>query len=145
MDLSPEHESARIAACRTPALQASLDLLALDTPGPARIDIYPDPRATAGETPVGDRIVTLPLGATVGAIDTELFQIVLTAPIEAQITGADPVTGTTATWARIVDGHGDWWGNASVGDEESEEEIKLQTVALYNGAFCRLTSAVFQG
>ena len=145
MDIATTHSAARLLACRIPALQASLDLLALDTPGPARIDLYPDPRPDPGATPTGSVLVAIPLGATVGTIDTDLFQIQLTVPIEAQITGADPVTGTTATWARIVDGHGDWWGDASVSNEAGSGEIKLQTVLLYNGAFCRLTSAVFQG
>ncbi len=146
MDLSTKHSDARIAACRIPALNASLALLELQNPDPAQIDFYTDPvPTTPGDTPTGDLVVTIPLGASAGSVDTDLFQIQLTVPIEAQITGANPATGSTVTWARILDGDGDWFADVSVSDEAGSGEIKLQTTLLYNGAYCRITSAVFQG
>ena len=145
MDISPKHAAAVIDACRIPALQARLELLDRNNPGPAHLDFYPDPRPDPGATPTGSVVVSLDLAATAGVVDTDLFQIQLTVPLEAQITGADPATGTTVTWARLVDGDGDWFADLSVSDEAGSGETKLQTTLLYNGAYCRLTSAVFQG
>ncbi len=146
MDISTKHGDARLAACRIPALQASLALLELENPDPAQIDFYSDPvPTTPGDAPTGDLVVSIPLSGTAGTVDTDLFQIQLTVPLEAQIDGADPATGSTVTWARIVDGDGDWFADVSVSDEAGSGEIKLQTTLLYNGAYCRLTSAVLQG
>ena len=146
MDLSTKHQTARTAAARIPALNASLALLEVQNPDPARIEFYTDPVPTVpGDAPTGDLVVTIPLSATAGSVDTELFQIQLSVPLEAQITGADPEDGTTVTWGRLVDGDVDWFADLSVSDEAGSGEIKLQTTLLYNGAYCRLTSAVFQG
>lgn len=145
MDISTKHADAVIAACRVPALQARLELLDRNNPDPAHIDLYPDPRPDPGATPEGAVVVSIPLAATAGAVDTELFRVALTAPIEAQITGAAPSTGTTVTWGRVVDGDGDWWGDASVSAEAGAGEIKLVSTLLYNGAYARLTSAILQG
>lgn len=144
MDRSTKHEDARLEACRIPALEASLALLDLNAA--AKIDFYPLPRPEIpGTTPEDAPVVSVPLAANAGTVNEELFQIQLTVPVEGQITGADPETGTEVGWAQIVDGDGDWWGDVSVSDEFGTGEIKLQTTTLYNGAFCRLTSAVFQG
>lgn len=146
MDISTKHSDARIAACRIPALQASLALLESNDPDRARIDFYTDPTPTApGDAPAGDVVVTIPLSTPAGSVDIDLFQIRLTVPIEAQIDGADPATGSTVTWARILDADGDWFADISVSDEAGAGEIKLQTTLLYNGAYCRITSAVVQG
>lgn len=145
MDLSTKLTDARAAACRIPALNATLALLELQNPDPAQIDFYTTPRPAAGGTPTGDLVVTIPLSASAGSVNTGLFQVQLTVPIEAQITGADPVNGSTVIWARVLDGDGDWFADASVSDEAGSGEIKLQTTLLYNGAYCRLTSAIFQG
>lgn len=144
MDRSPAHEAARLAACRLPALNASLALLGQNTAA-ATLAFYGTTRPTPGDPPGDDPLVTLTLSASAGTVNDSLFQLQLTVPIEAQITGADPVTGTVAVWARVTDGSGAWWGDASVSDEAGSGEIKLQTTLLYNGAFCRLTSAIFQG
>ena len=144
MDRSPAHEAARVAACRVPALTASLALLVKVSVN-ASIALYGTERPVAGEAAGGAALVTIPLADAAGTVNAELFQIQLTVPIEAQITDADPVTGTTALWARITDGSGAWWGDASVSNEAGSGEIKLQITVLYNGAFCRLTSAIFQG
>lgn len=145
MDISTKHDNAVIAACRIPALNARLALLEAQNPDSAQIDFYSAPRPDPGDTPTGDLVVSLVLGATAGSVDTDLFQIQLTVPVEAQITGADAETGTMVTWARILDGDGDWFADVSVSDEAGAGEIKLQTTLLYNGAYCRLTSAILQG
>lgn len=145
MNLSTKATNAQTAACRIPALTALLALLELQNPDLAHLDFYPDPRPDPGATPTGSVVVSLDLAATAGVVDTDLFQIQLTVPLEAQITGADPATGTTVTWARVLDGAGAWFADVSVSDEAGSGEIKLQTTLLYNGAYCRLTSAIFQG
>lgn len=145
MNLSTKASDAQTAACRIPALTALLALLELQNPDAAHLDFYPDPRPDPGDTPAGSVVVAVELAATAGAVDTDLFQLQLTAPLEEQITGADPATGTTVTWARVVDGDGDWFADLSVSDEAGSGEIKLQTTLLYNGAYCRITSAIFQG
>ena len=133
MQLSAPHEAARAAAARLPALQASFDLL--DTgAGQARIDIL---------DALDVVLVSIPVADGVGTIDADLCQIVLTVPIEAQI-AADG----TADHAVIYDNAGEVWASAvSVSDDSPEAtgEIKLAATALQAGAFCRLTSAVFQG
>ncbi len=145
MDLSTKHRDARIAASRIPALSASLALLERENPNPARIDFYSAPVPTPGAAPAGARVVSIPLDHAAGIVDTDLVQIRLTVPLEAQIDGANPSTGTTVTWARIVDGDGDWFADCSVSDGAGAGEIKLQTTLLYDGAYCRLTSAIVQG
>ncbi|MEO5343787.1 MAG: hypothetical protein H7842_10700 [Gammaproteobacteria bacterium SHHR-1] len=146
MPMSLTHIAAREAACRIPALNASLAKLNQDT-DLSKIEIRSGTMPADPETAPADGalVVTLTLGAAPGTVDEALFQIQLTTPIEAQITGADPTNGTTVTWARIYDGTGAVWYDATVTDEAGSGEIKLQTVLLYNGAFARLTSAVFQG
>lgn len=131
MQLSVAHETARAAAARLPALQASFDLLDSGA-GQARIDIRDATDAV---------LVSVPLADGVGTIDGALFQITLTVPIEAQI-----ATGGTADHAVIYDNTGAVWADAvTVSDEAGAGEIKLATTSLQAGAFCRLTSAVFQG
>lgn len=145
MNLSTKATNAQTAACRIPALTALLALLELQNPDLAHLDFYPDPRPDPGATPAGAVVVAVELAATAGTVNSGLFQIQLTVPLEEQITGADPEVGTDVTWARLVDGDGDWFADFSVSDEAGSGEIKLQTTLLYNGAYCRLTSAVFQG
>lgn len=145
MDISTKHSDARTAAVRIPALTASLALLNLENPDPAHIDFYSAPRPDPGATPTGDLVVSIDLAATAGSIDEGLYQLQWTVPLDGQITGADAGTGTEVTWARIVDGDGDWFADVSVSDTAGAGEIKLVTTLLYNGAYCRLTSGVFQG
>lgn len=146
MDISTKLADARAAAARIPALNACLALLEAQDPDPAQIDFYSDPvPTTPGDPPTGDLVVSVPLSSSAGSVDPALFQVQLTVPIEAQIAGADPALGTEVTWARIVDGEGDWFADVSVSDEAGSGEIKLQTTTLYNGAYCRLTSAILQG
>lgn len=131
MQLSVAHDAARAAAARLPALQASFDLLDSGA-GQARIDIRDATDAV---------LVSVPIADGVGTIDSEIFQITLTVPIEAQI-----ATGGTADHAVIYDNTGAVWADAvTVSDEAGSGEIKLATTSLQAGAFCRLTSAVFQG
>ena len=131
MNLSAAHSTARTAAARLPALQASFDLLDSGA-GQARIDIL-DALDTV--------LVSIPIADGVGTLDAQAYQIILTVPIEAQIaTGGDAnhaviYDNTTAVWADGV----------TVSDEAGSGEIKLASTVLQQGAFCRLTSAVFQG
>ncbi|HOX59640.1 MAG TPA: hypothetical protein PLC99_22390 [Verrucomicrobiota bacterium] len=145
MDISTKHDNARLAAGRIPALNASLTLLEVADPVVAHIEFYSAPRPAPGATPTGDLVVSVNVAATAGHVDTDLFQVHLTVPIEGQITGADAEDGSTVTWARIIDGEGDWFADVSVSDEAGSGEIKLQTTLLYNGAYCRLTSVILQG
>ncbi|MDT3672847.1 MAG: hypothetical protein ROZ37_21220 [Aromatoleum sp.] len=146
MDISTAHADARDEAARIPALQASLDLLAAP-PGPGTIAIYAAPRPAPGAAPGAAALVTIPLAAGAGTIDPPTAQIVLATPIEAQI-DADGA----GNWARIYDGAGAWWADASVSNTAGTGEIKLddgESVAgdaqLAAGAFARLVSAVLQG
>lgn len=133
MQLSAAHLAARDLAARLPALQASFDLLDAGA-GQARIDIL---------DALDVVLVSIPIADGVGTIDGGLFQIVLTAPIEAQI-DADG----TPDHAIIYDNTGAVWADSvTVSDSapEATGEIKLASMSLQAGAFCRLTSAVFQG
>lgn len=145
MDISTKHANAVIAACRIPALQARLALLDANTAN-AQIDFYPAGAwSTPGDTPSESIVVSVPLAATAGTVDTDLFQIQLAVPIEAQIDGADPVSGTEVALARVLDGDGDWWADLTVSDEAGSGEIKLIDTLLMNGEYARLVSAVVQG
>lgn len=139
MDLSTAHTAARAAAARLPALQASFDLLDSGTAAPY-VEIYGTTRPAPGGASGGTPLVSVTMSNPPGTVDAELFRIVLTVPIEGQIAVAGD-----AVWARIYDGAGEWWADASVSDEAGSGEIKLQVVTLAVGAFVRITSAILQG
>jgi len=157
MDISPAHEAARTEAARLPALNASLDLLVQPDPGqPERaiIELYGTTRPAAGDPPGGSPIVTIELEASAGTIDEPLIELALATPISAQITGADPATGTIPTWARIKTPAGDWWADASVTVEGEGGELGMPQTGtengspvarLFNGATALLSTAVFKG
>ena len=133
MQLSAAHLAARDAAARLPALQASFDLL---DAGAGQASIVIRDAATAV-------LVTIPIADGVGTIDAQAYQIILAVPIEAQIAIAG-----TPDHAIIYDNTGAVWADGvtvSDGAPESTGEIKLASMSLQAGAFCRLTSAVFQG
>lgn len=131
MNLSAPHLAARDAAARLPALQASFDLLDAGA-GQASIVIR-----DAADTV----LVTTPIAEGVGTIDTQTHQIILAVPIEAQI-----ATAGTPDHAIIYDNTGAVWADGvTVSDDAGTGEIKLASMSLQAGAFCRLTSAVFQG
>jgi len=109
------------------------------------IDFYPDPRPDPGDEPEGDLLASVQMTHAAGTVNAGLFQLQLAAPIEAQITGANPATGTTTTWARIIDGSGAWWADVSVSDGAGSGEIKVVSTLLLYGAYVRVTSFVFQG
>lgn len=139
MDVSTAHTNARNTAARLPALQASFDLLDSGASAPY-VELYATTRPAPGAAPGGSPLVTVTMSNPPGTVDGALFRIVLTIPIEGQIAVAGD-----ALWARIYDGAGAWWADASVSDEAGSGEIKLQTITLAVGAFVRITSAVFQG
>jgi hypothetical protein len=138
MDLSPAHEAARQAAQRLPALQASFDLL--DGASNPTIDFYTAPRPDPGDTPTGTLLVTVNMADPPGSVDDEAFEITVTVPIEGLIAE----TGVT-TWARITDGDGAWWADASVSEIDGVGEIQLASTSLVEGATARITNAVFRG
>lgn len=155
MDISPLHAAAVVAACRLPALQARLDLLASDDSTRAVLAFYatayPDPPGSAAG---GDPLVTLSFSARAGVVDADLYRILIDTPLEAQVTGADPDDGSIPLWARISGPAGDWWADLTVSVEGDGGEIQLvQTgveggspvVRWYNGAFARVASAAVQG
>lgn len=159
MDISPAHQSAVEAATRVPALHARLALLQqADTGSPGRgsVALFGGTRPAPGEAPGSSPVVTMLMTATAGTIDEQLVQLALDAPLEGQNTGADPDTGTIPTWARIYTPAGAWWADVSVSVEGGGGEIQMvatgtegnpatPVVRLFNGAFARLTSAIFQG
>ena len=159
MDISPAHEAAVLDAIRIPALEARLALLVqTDTESSARASIamFGTARPDPGDPPGDNPIVTINLSATAGTINEASFQLVLVTPIEGQVIGADPDTGSIPQWARIFGPGGDWWADASVTVAGEGGEIQMtptgqegdpaqDVIRLFNGAFARLTSAVFQG
>ena len=88
----------------------------------------------------GTLIAELPMAPEVLTLDTEQIQIRTTAALEGQVTTAGIVDS-----ARILDGTGAHWADATVTDEAGSGDIKLQDTNLQAGAFARITSAVFQG
>ncbi|WP_286801331.1 hypothetical protein [Marinobacter sp. UBA2498] len=133
LTLSPAHEAARQEAARLPALQVSYARL-IASPGEAVVQLF------EGAPGTGTLIAELAMPADVVTLDADNVQIQTTAPIEGQAT----VAGTVNS-ARILDGAGNWWADATVTDENGGGDIRLQDTALQAGAFARITSAVFQG
>lgn len=146
MDISTKHDAARVEAARLPALNASLDLLIEDTQR-ARIELYGAPIPTNPGDPPGSAplLATITLAATPGTVDDQALELQLDTPVEGQVTGADPSAGTDVAWARVIDGAGDWWADASVSLTGGGGEIQLDSLTAYNGAYIRLTSVVFEG
>lgn len=142
------HHNAVLDAVRVPALNARLALLTTPV-NPPTIEFYanplPDPWDSGIPTPAPTPVATLTMAAGVGSVDEALVQIQFVVPIEAQVDGADPSTGTTVTWAAIYDGDGVLWAYGTASDANGSGDFKLQEVLLLQGAFARLTSAVIQG
>ena len=143
MDLGTAHAQARAEAQRLPALSASLGLL-LPGSTTARISLYGTTRPSPGASPGAAPLVTIVLDDPPAVLDTGLYQIQLTVPIEGVVGGAE-TDGTDALWARIFDGSGDWWADASVSEVGAGGEVQLESTLLRNGGLCRLVSAVLQG
>lgn len=157
MDISPAHEAAVLEAIRIPALHARLALLVQADPestARASVAMYGTARPPAGDPPGAAPIVAINLAASAGTINEENHQLVLVTPIEGQVIGADPDTGSIPQWARIFGPGGDWWADASVSVTGEGGEIQMtpsgqengeNVIRLFNGAFARLTTAIFQG
>ena len=154
MDISPAHLAARNTAARNPANQASLDLLASATADRSTLALYATAKPTPGDPPGGAALVEIDLTAAAGTLDSELFTLALDVPIEGQVTGADPVTGDIPLWGRLAGPLGAWWADVTVTVEGGGGEIELAQTGteegspvarLFNGAFCRVISAVLQG
>jgi hypothetical protein len=157
MDISTKHQNAVIAACRIPALNARLALLAQPDPGqPERsvIRFYGTAKPGPGDPPGESPLVTLTMTAAAGTIDAGAFELVFDTPLESQVTGADPSTGTIPLWARVLDVEGDWWADLTVtvagggGDIELPAtgiEDEQDVVRWFNGAIARLASGKVTG
>ena len=118
MDISTTHQNAVTEACRLPALNARLALIAQpDAQAAERTQIafyataYPSP---PGSAPGAAPIVTIPMTDTAGVVDDTNKQIVIDTPIEAQVDGADPTNGSVPVWARITTFDGNWWADVTV-------------------------------
>lgn len=140
--LSPEHEAARLEACRLPALQATLARLVATLPDHSTLTLYDhadpaDPAAAA--------LVAIPLSDTVGTIDDAQHRLVIDTPIEALVDGADPSNGSTPLSARLTGPTGAWEMDLSVSEAGGGGDIIIDTAALQNGATARITDAVIQG
>ena len=133
LTLSPDHDLARQEAARLPALQASHALL-IASPGEAVVQLF------EGTPDTGTLVAELAMPAESLEVDAPAFQIKTTAAVEGQVSTAGIVDS-----ARILDGAGAFWADATVTDEDGSGDIKLQTTDLQAGAFARITSAVFQG
>jgi len=156
MNVSTAHNDAVVAACRIPALNARLALLASADATRSTIAFFDNAQPADADTAEGaTAIVTIELTQAAGTVDEGNFQILLDTPIEEQVNGADPVDGSVPTWARIYTPDGSSWADVTVTVEGDGGEIQLvQTgvdggsnpeARLFNGAFARIASASIQG
>lgn len=163
MNQSLSHTAAVAEAVRAPALQARLDMLAKgDAPNPARIELFATTRPTPGEAAGGDPLVSINLTAIAGEVTDETVEEVrsvrleIATPIEGQVSGADPATGSIPLWGRIYTPTGDWWADVTASVEGGDGEVQLAATGtegdppnyvarLFNGAYARLSSFVIGG
>lgn len=163
MDQSPAHTAAVAAAVRAPALAARLAMLAQGAAlTPARIDLYATTRPVPGESAGADALVSINFTARAGVVTDVMVETVrsvnleIDTPIEGQVMGADPATGSIPLWARILSPTGDWWADVSVSVEGGDGEVQLTATGqegdppvpvarLFSGAFARLSSFVIAG
>ncbi len=156
--LSNDHAEERLQACRLPAMQATLDRLTGAGEVVSTIVLYDNETPTA---PAAVALVSIPLTAAVGTINVyntdpqnPTITLVVTAPREALVTGADPSTGTGPLGATVFDPAGVrvmdltvslTGAGGEVQMEPNVEEGGLPVVRLFNGSLARLTSISFGG
>lgn len=155
MDISPTHLTTRNTAARNPANAASLSLLQSATTDRATIALYANTKPAPGDPAGADPpIVEIELTTSAGTLDELAFTIILTTPLEGQVTGAHVSDGSIPVWGRILGPLGDWWSDVTVSVEGGAGEIQIAQTGveasvpvarLFNGAFCRIISAVFEG
>jgi len=156
MNVSTAHANAVIDACRIPALNARLALLASADVSRSTIAFFDGTQPADADTAEGaTAIVTLTMTQAAGVVDEANFKIVLDTPLEEQVANADAVNGSVPTWARIYTPAGAAWADLSVTVEGDGGEIQLvQTgtdgggnpeARLFNGAYARIASAEIQG
>lgn len=143
--ISAAHAAAALEACRLPALQARLALLASSDTTRSMIAFYggtmPANCGATSET----ALASAQLSQRAGVVDAGAITLVLDTPVEGQVVGAAPSTGTTATWARITTPAGAVWADMDVGDESSSAVVKMASTLLLQGAFVRVASVVVEG
>lgn len=163
MDQSTAHTEAVAEAVRAPALQARLDMLAQGAAAnPARLELFATTKPTPGDPPGGSPLVVINLTSTAGTLIDETVNNVrsvrleLDAPIEGQVTGADPSTGSIPLWARFYTPAGDWWADVTCSVEDGGGELQIAATGtegnppapvarLFNGAYARVSSFVIEG
>lgn len=163
MDQSTAHTEAVAEAIRAPALQARLDMLVKgEAANPARLELFATTKPAPGDPAGADPVVSIDLTATVGTVIDEIVEEVrsvrleLDAPIEGQVTGADPATGSIPLWARFYTPAGDWWADVTCSVEGGDGELQLAATGtegdppapvarLFNGAYARVSSFVIVG
>ena len=163
MDQSTAHTEAVAEAVRVPALNARLAMLDKGAAAnPARLELFATSRPDPGELAGGDPLVSINLTNSAGAVtdavvdEVRRVRLVLDAPIEGQVTGADTDVGSIPTWGRFYTPAGDRWADVSVSVEGSSAELQLAATGtegepaapvarLFNGAFARVSSFVIAG
>lgn len=84
------------------------------------------------------------------------MRLEIATPIEGQVAGADPATGSIPLWGRIYTPAGDWWEDATVSVEGGDGEVQLAATGtegdpsvpvarLFSGAYARIASFVIAG
>lgn len=140
MGISAAHQAAREAAAAPAALAASKALLD-ENSQLAKIEIRTGTKpATPEDAASGTLLCTITLGEEPASIEDDA--LVLETPIEGLVTGAGP-SGSDAGWARIYDGKGNAFWDASISATGGAGELQLDNLTLFNGSFCRIASAEF--
>lgn len=163
MDQSTEHTNVVAEAIRAPAQQARLDMLAQgEAANPARLELFATEKSAPGGPAGADPVVRIDLSPTAGVVIDEMVDEVrsvrleLDAPIEGQVTGADPATGSIPLWGRFYTPAGDWWadvtcsvagggGELQLASTGNEGDPPVPVARLFNGAYARVSSFVITG
>lgn len=143
MNITETHEDFVLEAVRVPAANASLFLLDKgEAVNPSTIELYANP--------LDPPLVIIPMTARAGVVeDVEIetvrhVRIVIDTPIEGQVIGAASETGSVPVLAVFKMPDGTEWGDCTVSDEAGAGELKMASDTLFNGAFARINSAVFE-
>ena len=102
--------------------------------GRARMRIYGNARPANGAAAGADALVELALDDPAGEVSGGV--LLLTAADDALI-----ALSGTATWARVVNGNGDFAFDCDVSGTAGTGDVRLSTTALYAGGLVRLVSA----
>lgn len=101
----------------------------------AKIQLYSGVQPSAGGTPttlLGEIVLSKPCGTTADG------QLTLT----QQNTYDLALNNGTATWARFIDGDGNWCIDCDVSDTSGTSPVKLDNIVLFAGGQIALAAAV---